>query len=216
MILAAKDLTRTVADRVLWRDFGFALHAGESVAVTGPSGSGKTLLLRTLAGLDPIESGQVYFRDRAQDAWSMPLYRAGVVYLSQRPALLPGTVRENLERAFALKVHQTKRFDPARARALLETLDRPASFEKQSAPELSGGEAQVMALVRALLLEPHVLLLDEATASLDPATTLLAEGLVARWLKEEPERGCLWVSHDPAQRERVASREVALKGGARA
>lgn len=209
-ILTAENLSRSVEGRVLWRDFRLDLHPGESVAVTGPSGSGKSLLLRTLAGLDPIDGGEVRFEGRTQHSWPMPEYRARITYLPQRPALFEGTVLDNLRRPFALKVHRERVFDEGRARALLAELGRDQGFLSLNAVTLSGGEGEVLALVRTLLLSPRVLLLDEATASLDPTTAERAESLLSSWLRDDPARACVWVSHDPAQRARVVGREVPL------
>jgi putative ABC transport system ATP-binding protein len=91
----------------------------------------------------------------------------------------------------------------------LERLGRPPSFLDLEASHLSGGEAQLMALLRALQLDPDVLLLDEPTASLDAATTERVEQLLRRWLAEAP-RACLLVSHDGAQLRRLAGRQLPL------
>ncbi len=209
-MLSAFGLGRAVGARVLWQDLSFEVEEGASVAVTGPSGSGKTVLLRTLAGLEPIEAGEVSLLGRPQRDWPMPAYRARVSLLAQRPVLFPGTVLTNLQRPFTLRIHRERRFDPESAGRLLRTLGRDDAFLSLQGVNLSGGEAQIVALVRVLLLDPTVLLLDEATASLDPETTRKAEALLEAWRSERPERACLWVSHDPAQRARVASRELAI------
>ncbi len=104
-----------------------------------------------------------------------------------------------------------RRFDPERALALLARLGRDEAFLSQQGANLSGGEGQIVALVRVLLVEPTVLLLDEATASLDPDATRRVEALIVDWRREAPERACLWVSHDSAQLGRVATRSVSLQ-----
>ncbi|MBB6099913.1 putative ABC transport system ATP-binding protein [Deinobacterium chartae] len=215
MLLSARDLTRAVARKTLWHGLGFDLAPGERLAITGPSGSGKSLLLRALAALDPLESGQVYLEGRVQSAWPMPLYRARVMYLPQRPALGQGRVLDELRLPFGLRVHAHRTWREAAALEILEQLGRPASFLELEGAHLSGGERQLVALARALLLSPSVLLLDEATAALDPQAVRCAEDALERWVRAESGRALVWVSHDPAQRERVADRElnVRLAGG---
>lgn len=209
-VLCADGLGCAVADRPLWSDLRFELRPGESLAVTGPSGVGKTLLLRTLAGLRSADAGEVWFDGRKLGDWWMPEYRARVVYLAQRPGLPDGVVNDALAAPFALRVHRHQRFAREDAVRLLTELDVPSTFLDQATDDLSGGEAQVAALVRALLLEPSVLLLDEPTAALDPQRTQRVEASLRAWLADGPQRACVWVSHDAAQVERVSNRVLAL------
>lgn len=211
-MLSASDLRRTVAGRVLWQGLNLNVAAGDRVAVTGPSGSGKSLLLRALAGLDPLEEGEVTLHGRSQSRWPMPEYRSQVMYLPQRPAFGGGSVLDELRRPFGLKIHAGRPFPQDEAERWLAALGRP-DFLNLSVTTLSGGEGQLLALVRALLLGPSVLLLDEATASLDPDATRAAEAALAGWCAQESSRALLWVSHDPAQRARVATRELPVVPG---
>jgi len=201
-----------VADRVLWEGLNLNVAAGERVAVTGPSGSGKSLLLRALAGLDPLEGGEVTLHGRSQSRWPMPHYRSQVMYLPQRPAFGGGSVLEELRRPFGLKIHSGRPFPLDEAQRWLVALNRP-NFLNLSVTTLSGGEGQLLALVRALVLGPSVLLLDEATASLDPDATRAAEAALNEWSGAVPDRALVWVSHDPAQRARVATRELPVVSG---
>ncbi|WP_407542751.1 ATP-binding cassette domain-containing protein (plasmid) [Deinococcus radiomollis] len=206
-MLSASDLRRAVGGRDLWQGLNLNVAAGDRVAVTGPSGSGKTLLLRALAGLDPLEGGEVKLQGRSQSRWPMPEYRSKVMYLPQRPAFGQGTVLDELKRPFCLKIHSSRAFPLDEAERWLAALNRP-DFLNLSVTTLSGGEGQLLALVRALLLGPSVLLLDEATASLDPDATRAAEAALDQWCAAGPVRALVWVSHDPAQRARVATREL--------
>lgn len=194
----------------LWRDLSFSVGAGESLAVTGPSGTGKTLLLRALAGLDPLDEGAILLDGKPIEDWNPPLYRSQVSYLQQRPAFLPGSVEANLRQPFELAVHRGKHFDRERASALLRELGRAPSLLEQDAALLSGGEAQIVALMRVLQLAPRFLLLDEPTSSLDPETTARVEAILRSWKAEDPERALVWTSHDAAQLKRVADRELSL------
>jgi putative ABC transport system ATP-binding protein len=195
----------------LLRGISFGLAAGERLALTGPSGSGKTLLLRSLALLDPTEEGEVHWQGRAVADAEVPAFRRRAIYLHQRPVLVEGTVADNLRLPFTFG--GGGELPRARALAWLESLGRQERFLDRTARDLSGGEAQLVALLRALLVDPAVLLLDEPTASLDPATASQLEGLVAAWLEEPGERGLLWVTHDLEQAARVATRRLRLEAG---
>jgi putative ABC transport system ATP-binding protein len=210
-LLQARGLGFAVEGRTLWRDLDLTLHAGERLAVTGESGSGKTLLLRTLAGLEPVQTGELIFHDRPLSDWPMPTYRARVVYIAQRPALPEGQVEAALRVPFQFRVRRDQRFPLDRARELLTMLGREESFLQQRTDRLSGGEAQIVAMMRALLVAPDILLLDEPTASLDARTVAAVEGLVSSWMQEKTQRACIWTSHDRQQLERISDRVLSLE-----
>ncbi|MGF6722475.1 putative ABC transport system ATP-binding protein [Paraburkholderia sp. GAS41] len=192
----------------------FALHAGDRVAVTGPSGSGKSVFLRTLALLDPLAGGQIAWHGQPVGRASITHYRRNVAYIRQRPAILDGTVEDNLRYPFSLKVYRDARFDRARAASLATRAGRGERFLDQRASELSGGEAQITALIRVLQLDPEILLLDEPTASLDPESSLAIEGLVEAWFNASGRAGAyVWVSHDPVQAKRMSSRHLIMRAG---
>jgi putative ABC transport system ATP-binding protein len=209
-LLEVEHLGRSFDGRSIVRDVTFTVAPGERLALTGPTGSGKTLVLRALAGLDGIEAGTITFAGTPLTAWSMPAYRAQVRHLAQRPIMVEGTVEENLRLPFRLRIHRARTFVRAEAVAYLRDLERPESFLDRSAQDLSGGESQLVALLRTLLVSPRVLLLDEPTASIDDETTRALEAIVARWLDADPERSVVWTSHQEAQLARVADRRVAL------
>jgi putative ABC transport system ATP-binding protein len=210
-LLAAHNLTRQLGGRQLWQNLSFELEAGEALAVRGPSGSGKTLLLRTLAGLDNVSAGQIYLHDKAQSNWLMPHYRAQVMYLAQRPALPEGTVAAALEAPFSLAVHRHKAFSRERILDYLKRVNRSDSLLASQTADLSGGEGQLVALMRVLQLEPTVLLLDEPSASLDDDSARALEQLLKDWLGQA-ERACLWTSHNPAQLERMTTKALDVAG----
>lgn len=197
----------------LLHGISLAVAAGERIAVVGPSGAGKTLLLRALALLDPIDEGEVLWREGPVADRSVPAFRRQVLYLHQRPALLTGSVEANLRLPFGFAAAGGA-YDRARAAALLDVLGRGAGFMAKSTADLSGGEAQITALLRAIQMEPTVLLLDEPTVSLDADAAAAIERLVGEWFGRRPaERALVWVSHDAAQAGRVSDRSLRLAAG---
>jgi putative ABC transport system ATP-binding protein len=171
-------------------------------------------MLRSLALLDPLDEGVIRWKGRHVSGNEIPAFRREVIYMHQRPSLFDGSVEVNLRRPFALRINHGRGFDTERMLALLKSTRREASFLEKSSRDLSGGEAQIVALLRAIQLDPSVLLLDEPTASLDLETTSAIEDLVLRWMSDAPTgRALIWVSHDSAQTRRVASRCVHMKFG---
>ncbi|MEA5422067.1 ATP-binding cassette domain-containing protein [Synechococcus sp. CCY9202] len=209
LLLRAEGLFHQLGSRWLWRDLELELQPGDRLALVAPSGAGKTLLLRSLALLDPLQQGRLWLRGRTPVAWGLPVWRSCLIYLAQRPVLFPGTVRDNLQAVFQLAVHQERRWRPDILEGWLETLGRDRAFLDLDAERLSGGEGQLLNLLRALQLEPDILLLDEPTASLDPASTEAVESLLAGWL-EGGDRACMITSHDGDQLRRFGNRRLDL------
>jgi putative ABC transport system ATP-binding protein len=210
ILLSVHGLSCTVSGRQLWHAVGLEVGAGERWAVTGPSGSGKTVFLRTLAGLMPRQAGEIQLRGQSFDRVWVPAWRAQIVYVPQRPALPEGSVQAALAAPFRFRAHRGRAFLSEDAGRYLAQVGIAADFLRQDVATLSGGEAQVVAVLRALLIQPSILLLDEPTASLDPARAGKVEMLVHHWQSAAPDRACVWTSHDPAQLTRVSDLQLAI------
>lgn len=215
-LIEACNLRRRCPDGEGWLLGGVsvALPAGARLALAGPTGSGKTLLLRALALLDPVDSGELLWRGKPIDRTDVPGFRSRTIYLHQRPALMGDSVEAALRRPFLLKTHGMAHYDESRIAAWLDVLGRAATLLRRPVAELSGGERQIVALLRAVQLDPEVLLLDEPTAALDPDTAESVERLVAAWFDAAPgERAYCWVSHDARQALRMTDHVLRLAAG---
>ena len=153
-MLTCKGLGKSF-DKILFNDFNLDLQSGEIVAITGPSGCGKTTLLRCICGLEDLDEGQIMLDGR--DITNTLAEERGIGLIFQRPVLYPHLdVKGNLKLG-------AQDCDVA---ATLEEVDL-SGFENRRVETLSGGEGQRIALARALLAKPSVLLLDEPFSSLD-------------------------------------------------
>lgn len=193
----------------------FTLSGGDKVAITGSSGSGKSVFLRTLALLDAPGSGEVMWCNKPVTAAQIPLYRSRVCYIAQRPSLLDGTVEDNLRFPYNLNVFKQQKFDVEKAKGLLRQVGKPDRFLLKMASDLSGGEAQVVSLIRAIQLDPQVMLLDEPTAALDPQSAKEVEVLVDNWFAggAAHTHAYMWVSHDHHQAQRMSDIRFVMQAG---
>jgi putative ABC transport system ATP-binding protein len=213
-LLRVQDLGRQIQGKWIWRQLHFELYPGERCAIAGEAGAGKTLLLRAIAALDPIQAGTIAFQGTNLSDWFVPRYRTQILYLHQRPALLEGTVEQNLQTIYKMAVHRSLDcYEVQRHRILeyLSVLGRSPDFLARPVHALSGGEAQIAAFLRALLCSPTVMLFDEPTASLDAHTEQQFESLVQLWQQEDQTRSYFWTSHDPEQLDRMTDRRLTLK-----
>lgn len=176
-ILTLDSVGFAVAGRQLLQDITWQVPTGASITITGPSGSGKSTLLRLLATLLTPTSGTITYAGKPQTALPKPDYRQQVSYCFQQPSLFGDTVRDNLNFPFAIR---NQAFDEARAVAALESVALAPSQLDADITDLSGGEKQRVALIRNLLFQPQVLLLDEITTGLDPDTKAIVHALIER------------------------------------
>ena len=191
--------------RVVLREVSASLPAG-ATAIVGPSGAGKSTLLRLLNRLADPDQGEVLYRGQPLPERDVLGLRREVALVPQLPALLAGTVGDNLGFAAALAEREA---DPA---ACLRHAGLEPAFAERDVSQLSVGEQQRAMLARALVQEPSVLLLDEPTSALDPDARTAVEETLTR-LRRELDLSLVLVSHDAAQARRLGDWVLRLEAG---
>jgi putative ABC transport system ATP-binding protein len=206
--LATDRLSFAVDHTQILRNVDLSVTAGETLTIVGPSGAGKSTLLRLLCRLDEPTGGTVYLDGTDYRDLDPVALRARVGLVPQDPALRDGSVRENVTIGPRLRGESV---EPGRVETLLGRVDLDG-YADRAVADLSGGEAQRVAIARTLIIDPEVLLLDEPTASLDPSAQADIETLLSELLTTS-DRTAVLVTHDQAQVDRIADRVVRFVDG---
>jgi ABC-type sugar transport system ATPase subunit len=191
-------------------DFSHAFASGSFTLVTGPSGIGKTTLLRTIAGLLPIEAGTVQILGRTTDRPGFTVHPADrqLGFVFQSPALWPHlTVRQNILYGVPRRLPA---FDAEKRLGRLCEALGIRSLLRQHPGELSGGQARRVSLARTLITEPAILLLDEPFNHLDRSLKADVLALLAEF-RQTPGRTVLLVSHEPEDLQPLADQTLTFR-----
>ncbi|MEK3980557.1 ATP-binding cassette domain-containing protein [Psychrobacillus sp. FSL K6-2836] len=212
-LFEVKQLTKKHWDaqvkRELFSDINTTIDRPERIALLGKSGQGKSTLLRILAKLDSVDSGEVYFNGQLMNDVDSRTWRMNICYVAQQAIMLPGTIKDNL--MTSSKIHN-RPFEEDFARQLIKEVGLDELDWEKQAGDLSGGEKQRIALVRSLLLQPKILLLDEITASLDQQSKEVVEQLLIK-LHQKEEIAFIWVTHDTEQAKNISERIWYMEDG---
>lgn len=205
MLFELQDVHLERGGKAVLRGLDASVPEG-ATAIVGPSGAGKSTLLRLLCRLVDADRGVVRYRGRDVREYEPRALRREVALVPQLPALVPGSVADNLRFAASFAGREPD------VDALLAMGGLDPSFAGRDAERLSVGEQQRVMLARALALEPRVLLLDEPTAALDEAAREAVEQTLIE-LGERPGISRVVVTHDPAQARRLGSWVVRVEAG---
>jgi len=206
-----RNIRKSYGQRTVLAIDDLAVHAGKLYTLTGANGSGKTTLLSILAFLTPPTSGELIYGGgpvRWNNA-ALLAHRREVTLLHQSPYLFNRSVASNV--AFGLRMRGIRGDEQHRRVEEALELVGLSGFGRRSARELSGGEAQRVAMARALVLRPRVLLLDEPLANVDRQTSDLLEKLIVSL----PGRGTtiIMTTHDPEHPDRLGGELIHLVAG---
>lgn len=191
-ILEAKNLHYEVENKKILEDINFTVDKGERVTIIGPSGSGKSTLLKLVGSLILPTKGEVLYAGKNIYDIKMTEYRQEVSYFFQNALLFGETVEDNLRYPYEIR---SETFNQTKAEEMLENLQLDKSILTKSINSISGGEKQRVALVRNLLYQPKVLLLDEITSSLDAQNRTIVKDHLKR-LQSQDDITVLMVTHN--------------------
>ena len=212
-ILHIKNLSKRYGDTNVLKNINISVKKGEVVVIIGPSGCGKSTLLRCLNGLEEIQEGEVLLDDQVvnPNKKNLSKNREKIGMVFQSYDLFPHlTILQNVTLA-PIKVKKRNRREVEKE--ALELLERVGLRSKKDdyPRQLSGGQKQRVAIVRALIMHPEVLLLDEITAALDPEMVREVLDVVLNLAKEG--RTMVIVTHEMQFAKAVADRVIFLDQG---
>ena len=216
--LRIRGLTKTYRERTALRDVSLQLQRGQTLGLVGPSGSGKSTLARCLTFFEEPDAGEIWFEGR--NLWSLDprerrRMRADTQIIFQEPAasLNPRfTAAEVVAEPLVIQQRGDRNAQRERAVSLMETVGLPRDAAGKTAHQFSGGQRQRLAIARALVLEPKLLILDESFTGLDQALALQICGLLQE-LRERLGLTMILITHDLSLAARLADEIAVMESG---
>ena len=207
--LAVKQLNKHYGPTQVFENIDFSADEGEFVTLLGPSGCGKSTLLRCLAGLTPVDSGQILLQ--GEDLVPMAPQQRGIGMVFQSYALFPNmTVDGNV--AFGLKMQKLQSAEIRRRVEEVLALVELQEFAHRYPHQLSGGQCQRVALARSLVTRPRLLLLDEPLSALDARIRKHLRDQIRR-IQQELRLTAIFVTHDQEEALTLSDRVVLMNKG---
>ena len=205
-ILKIENLSKQFSDKTIFSAMNINISKGEIVALLGPSGCGKSTLLRMICGLESVEVGSISFSE-VDEAMDLRVENAqqSVGMIFQKPVLFPHlNVAGNI--ILGMSKPPSRKLRNEVAEKYLEDVGL-SGFSKNSVETLSGGEAQRVCLVRALISEPKLLLLDEPFSSLD-VKSRREIAIETKQILKKKGISALHVTHDPEEAKLISDRVI--------
>jgi tungstate transport system ATP-binding protein len=204
--LQLKDVSKNFRAVKAVDNVSLQLFGGKIIVLVGVNGAGKSSLLRVIAGLDKPDNGQLLFNNKSINDKSL---RQVATLVFQKTVMFSMNVYDNLAYGLRFREMPEKEIKEKIDAALADV--KLSGFEKRKAKKTSGGEQQRLALARAFLIEPEVLLLDEPTANLDPySATIIEKAVLAR---KSSDRIIVMATHNLNQARRIADQVIHLHAG---
>ncbi len=207
-LIEIKNINYKVEDKQILSNIYLNIEKGDFISLVGPSGSGKSTFLKILADLISPSDGEIIYNKKKYSDYNPLDLRKEIAYIRQSPYLFENTVKENIEFPYLIR---KKSMDMDRVKKLFSDFKMPLSYLDRDVENLSGGEKQRLSIIRSLIFEPKVLLLDEITSSLDVKNVGIVEEVIKNLNDEE--KTIVWVTHSPEQSKKYANKICKLVAG---
>ena len=207
MEIRLEHVSKQYGSKQVFANLNEIFESGKITGLVGDNGAGKSTLLRLIAGLDLDYSGRIYYDGKLL---SKPLYQQ-MTMVFQTPYLLKRSVYDNI--AYPLQIRHRS---AAEIRQKTEAMIAKLGIENladQYAHKLSGGESQKVALARALIFEPDLVLLDEPMSGIDAASVRFMEEMIQEYVREY-HKTVIMITHNARQAQELCDRIVHLHGAA--
>lgn len=208
-LIELRNISKSFDDTLVLDDFNLTVNENEFITLLGPSGCGKTTTLRIVGGFETPDSGQVYFEGK--DITNVPPNKRHLNTVFQKYALFPHmSIEQNI--AFGLKISgKSEQYIKDKVKYALKLVNLDG-FEKRKIDSLSGGQQQRIAMARAIVNEPKLLLLDEPLGALD---LKLRQDMQYELIRLKNELGItfLYVTHDQEEALTMSDKVVVMNGG---
>ncbi|MCE4955877.1 ABC transporter ATP-binding protein [Macrococcoides caseolyticum] len=208
-----ENVTKQYGESIAVDNISLEIKEGEFFVIIGPSGSGKTTTLKMINRLIPLSQGYIYFKGKPVSDYKIDEMRWDIGYVLQQIALFPHMrIKENISQVPLMKQWNKAKID-AQADRLLNMVGLPAEDFKHRYPdELSGGQQQRVGVVRALMADPPVILMDEPFSALDPLSReKLQDDLIQ--LQSEIHKTIIFVTHDISEALKLGDRICLMNKG---
>ncbi|MBC8063091.1 MAG: ATP-binding cassette domain-containing protein [Clostridiaceae bacterium] len=207
-LLELKKVSYISKGKYILKDISLKIKKGDFISVVGASGSGKSTLFKICSHLLSQSEGEIVYKNKNADEYDPIKFRKEISYCFQTPYLFGDKVIDNILFPFIIR---NKEIDMSRVKELFFLFNLSEDFLNMQVENLSGGEKQRIALIRALLFEPVILLLDEITSALDSENVFLVENVIQALNNKG--MTIMWITHNKEQSKKYANKLLVLEVG---
>lgn len=207
-VLKFENVSYINNNKVIIDNISITIEKGDFISIVGPSGSGKSTFLKLCCNLINPSKGSIYYDEKSIFQYNPVELRKNISYVFQIPHLFGDTVIDNL--SFPYNIRSTD-IAMKKITDLLTMFNLNEKDLNKEVKNLSGGEKQRISLIRSILFNPDILLLDEITASLDSENTMIVEKVIQTLNKNGTT--ILWITHNDNQSRRYANKLLTIENG---